>query len=135
MNLGWLKCDKRSVMSSIFSKSHHVTSIRLRFNRRTFYFNTDHPHRETAIIAGRQETAIIAGAAVISGRQETAIIAERQEAAIIAGAAVIIAGRQETAIVAELSNQHRRMPGDSHRRRRSSHHRRMPGNNHHRRFR
>ena len=27
MNLGWLKCDKGSMMSSIFSKSHHVTSI------------------------------------------------------------------------------------------------------------
>ena len=75
-------------MSSIFSKSHHVTSIRLRFNRRTFYFHTDNPHRETAIIAG---------AAVIAGRQKKAIVAE--EATIIAERqeTAIIAGRQETA--------------------------------------
>ena len=65
LSLGWLKCDKRSVMNSIFSKRpRHVISIRLEFNRRTFYFNSDHPHQETAI-AGCQETAIIAGAAVI----------------------------------------------------------------------
>ena len=95
-------------MSSIFSKSHHVTSIRLRFNRQTFYFNIDHSHRETAIITGYQETAIIAGAAVIiTGRQETAIvaeeatiIAERQETAIVAEEATIITECQETAIIA-----------------------------------
>ena len=106
MTLGWLKCDKRSVMSSIFSKSHHVTSSRLRFSRRTFFFNADHPPRYTAIIAGaafiiagRQETAIIAGAAFI--------IAGRQEAAIIAGADLIIAGRQETAIIAGSDRRQR----------------------------
>ena len=93
MSPGELKCDKRSVMSSIFSNFYHVTSISLRFNRRTFYFNCDHHrytaisaagHQETAIITGHQETTIIAG--------ETAIIAGHQETTIIAGETAIIAG-------------------------------------------
>ena len=92
MSLGHLKCDKRSVMSSIsFSNSYHVTLFRLRLNHRTFYFNANH-HWETAIIAeGRQETAIIA-----EGHQETAVIAKgHQERAIITE------GCQETAIIAD----------------------------------
>ena len=55
MSLGWLKCDKRGVMSSIYSKSHYATSIRLRFNRRTFYFNTDHHERRPSLQDARRQ--------------------------------------------------------------------------------
>ena len=89
MSPGELKCDKRSAMSSLFSKLYHVTSIRLRFNRRTFDFNHDQRRYTAIIAAGHQETAFIEGeTAIIAG--ETAFIAG--ETAIIAGKTAIIEG-------------------------------------------